>query len=151
AGHLRPSRPRVSPKFNAGPPTAVPTSPPQRRRKSPAGGRGSRLGRLRLGRLLELTTLGPSTLCPSILAPSMPDLFNLWVFKTRAVEARTDDPRQGIELMERRRRGQGPFKRGGARTPGIGGRTRRRRANSERSADRAAAVPSASRSTARRR
>src|SRR5215831_3908608 len=41
-------------------------------------------------------------------------------FSRRFAEARPDDPRQGIELMERRRRGQGPFKRGGAGAPGIG-------------------------------
>jgi hypothetical protein len=47
-------------------------------------------------------------------------VFGLWTFKPCIAEARADDPRQGIELMEWRRRRQGPFQRSGAATPGIG-------------------------------
>src|SRR5205807_10466157 len=46
------------------------------------------------------------------------------IFKSRLTEARTDDPRQRVELVELGRRRQGPFECRRAASPRIGARRR---------------------------
>src|SRR6266566_6723462 len=59
----------------------------------------------------------------TVIVGRRPRFFNTWSFwtsKTCVPEARAGNPRQDIELMERRRRRQSPFERGRASAPGIG-------------------------------